>query len=95
MSEFGEPWRIALGIDKHSIISDSGTVLHDLNSLDQPSVAKRIVACVNFCQGLPTEDLVAMAASGPLEITVKMPAGNPASRHFLDGNSSGEVIRTP
>jgi len=58
LSEFKEPWKV----DEHGAFirtSDDQDVVEDWGM--EPENAARIVACVNACQGIPTEDLVKAA----------------------------------
>ena len=61
--QFGEPWRLS---DSHGLcIGCAGEVL----VVDCPTTPReyvqRIVACVNFLAGVPTEDLLAITEKAP------------------------------
>lgn len=49
-----EPWHVSLGFDHHEIVDANGKMLA---TSQNKYVLERIVACVNACKGVPTEEL--------------------------------------
>ena len=77
MSEFSEPWRLRpSGFLGDAFVADVHGDFIAGHSSDEGSISSddarwhRIVACVNFCQGLPTQDLLACASSGDIHDTL-------------------------
>lgn len=61
MSHTKEPWIVNGSIrieseHEHGIVND-GWIIGDLSGQDAKENARRIVACVNACEGIPTDDL--------------------------------------
>lgn len=54
-SQFGEPWQV----DGNDVMNSEGIfVMYESNKLNEANTSDilcRIVACVNFCAGAPTE----------------------------------------
>ncbi len=65
-TQYGEPWHYAYeGSGAHSVYSGNKclTIFDDpeeMTDAEAESLAKRVVACVNFCRGVPTEILNGM-----------------------------------
>lgn len=71
MSEFNEPWKVESECDQHGCqdgvriyasptVHDASPWIADLGHAgaeDRISIADRIVACLNACAGIPTEQL--------------------------------------
>ena len=54
MSEHSpEPWEISIGFESHFLHDGKGMCITDLHQLGAEN-AKRIVACVNACEGIST-----------------------------------------
>jgi hypothetical protein len=65
-TQFLEPWRVAEEEQAGEILNAAGLVIVDpmgstLDIADEASYMRRIVACVNACAGVPTEDLERVA----------------------------------
>lgn len=80
-SEFGEPWRIETDRTRAEIVSghkDGGDVIcggrGDDAIIPTPMEMKRIVACVNFLEGVPMEWLLRRAEL-PLNFINDKPVG--------------------
>jgi hypothetical protein len=81
-SQFGEPWRIEGDVEPR-IMADDPKLCYTIcggpsDDANIPSIEqmRRIVACVNFCAGLPTE-LLSLKCGDPQFVN-----GNPASLSF-------------
>lgn len=62
MTHSPEPWKVRtlqgdVGIDDADGLGILGCNSLDLPYVQDPEDARRIVACVNFCRDIPTEDL--------------------------------------
>lgn len=76
-----EPWRALLnGSGPHSIATSASVVVSFCNGIAKAEDARRIVACVNACAGIPTEALEAHTLTGAVRaLAVLVDDGEPAS----------------
>lgn len=73
MSEFKEPWTVIHLDDRCAEIYSSGGKALDGHSAPIPE-AERIVACVNFCAGLPTDFILKHDLFPPTSVKRKLVA---------------------
>lgn len=76
MNHFHEPWLVTWSVPRVEFTHDEvrvqirnarGDVVADKDSLAQESLLARIVACVNACAGIPTEQLQILPEAIELE----------------------------
>lgn len=77
-SEFGEPWRFVIS---HSSCGDPYKAIQDATGIQvlefrDPRQVERIVACVNFLAGVPTDILLLRRPDGPPKFINDRPAAS-------------------
>lgn len=72
MSEHGEPWHIEKSPDFRNVLKYNKAIVKHDGSAIRPNDRPRIVACVNFLAGVPTDRLTALTAAGDITLVSLM-----------------------